>query len=198
MIKNFPVKKYVDDEDNKRLPKSGGTMTGNINVGNHKIVSNTDPTDDTHLARKKYVDDKVATGNFLLKSGGTMTGNLNMGSNKVILSATPSNNNDLTTKSYVDDNFVGVQKVTWLGVERSKKRDIYTDQKQVLTSKDPDYQDALSHKKYVDDRDNTRLPLSGGTMTGNITLGNNKIITTSDPTDDTRLTRKKYQNLEIA
>ena len=54
------------------------------------------------------------------------------------------------------------------------------------------YKDALSRKKYVDDRDNTRLPLSGGTMTGDITIGSNKIITTSDPTDNNHLTRKKY------
>ena len=28
-------------------------------MGNHKIIKNSDPTDDTHLTRKKYVDDKI-------------------------------------------------------------------------------------------------------------------------------------------
>ena len=47
-------------------------MTGNINIGNYKIISSSDPTDDTHLARKKYVDDQD---NLKLNlSGGTVTG----------------------------------------------------------------------------------------------------------------------------
>ena len=46
-------------------------------------------------------------------------------------------------------------------------------------------------KKYVDDRDNLKLSLTGGTMTGDITIGNNKIITSSDPTLETHLVRKK-------
>ena len=92
-----------------------------------------------------------------------------------------------------------MEKVTWLGVERSKiKRDIYTQNYQILTSKDPDYKDALSRKKYVDDRDNTRLPLSGGTMTGDITIGNNKIISSTNPTLQTHLARKKYVDTKLS
>ena len=43
-------KKYVDDEVGKSLPKSGGTMTGALNLP--------DPTENTHAANKGYVDEK--------------------------------------------------------------------------------------------------------------------------------------------
>ena len=38
------------------LPLAGGTMTGNIAVGSNVITSSANPSDDTHLARKAYVD----------------------------------------------------------------------------------------------------------------------------------------------
>ena len=37
---------------------SGGTMSGDITIGNHKIITTSDPTLETHLARKKYIDDE--------------------------------------------------------------------------------------------------------------------------------------------
>lgn len=43
-------KKYVNDEVGKSLPKSGGTMTGALNV--------LTPTENTHAANKGYVDGK--------------------------------------------------------------------------------------------------------------------------------------------
>ena len=237
--KDLARKKYVDDQDSKKLSVTGGVMSGNIIMGNNKIQTTADPTGDKDLSRKKYVDTQDAK--KLSLTGGTMSGNINMGGNKIQTMATSFSNNEMVSKEYIDgnflgktkesykgvskdtlkdlyiknfqifckqnpnqddslvrkkyifDNFVEMEKVSWLGKDRSKiKRDIYTDQHQVLTSKDPDYNDALSRKKYVDDRDNTKLNLTGGTMTGDITIGNNKIITTSDPTLETHLSRKKY------
>ena len=52
-------KKFIMKEFDKKLSITGGTMTGDINMGNHKIIKNSDPTNDAHLARKKYVDDKT-------------------------------------------------------------------------------------------------------------------------------------------
>jgi len=41
------------------LPLAGGTMTGNIAIGSNVITSSANPTDDTHLARKAYVDSQL-------------------------------------------------------------------------------------------------------------------------------------------
>lgn len=56
---------YVDDtstsrvqiKDSTKLPLSGGTMTGPINMGSQKITSLATPTADSDGATKKYVDD---------------------------------------------------------------------------------------------------------------------------------------------
>ena len=44
-----------------KLSTTGGYMTGDINMGSHHIITSVDPTKNAHLARKKYVDDKVHT-----------------------------------------------------------------------------------------------------------------------------------------
>ena len=55
---------YVDDsstsriqvKDDTKLPLSGGTLTGSINMGNNKITSLSTPTVNTDAANKSYVD----------------------------------------------------------------------------------------------------------------------------------------------
>ena len=46
------------------LEKSGGTMSGVINMGSHKIITVTDPTDLQDAATKNYVDTSVAQSNI--------------------------------------------------------------------------------------------------------------------------------------
>ena len=62
-------KKYVDDEITKvkshgstnTLQKSGGTMTGDINMGGYEVIGVTSvPSFNNSLVNKKYVDDEVA------------------------------------------------------------------------------------------------------------------------------------------
>ena len=77
-------------------------MTGDINMGSHHIITSVDPTENSHLARKKYLDDKVARSregtseeNFLSKTGGTMSGNISMGNNKIETTLDPVSDKDL-------------------------------------------------------------------------------------------------------
>jgi hypothetical protein len=76
-------KAYVDSADGLRVLKAGDTMTGALTLP----ASN--PTSDNQAARKKYVDEQVATratptdvstaaGLRVLKAGDTMTGTLNI------------------------------------------------------------------------------------------------------------------------
>lgn len=55
---------------NAALPKAGGTMTGNIAMGNHKITGLAAPTADGDATNKKYVDDEIAA---KLKAADAMT-----------------------------------------------------------------------------------------------------------------------------
>lgn len=70
------------------LPKSGGTMTGNL-------ILNAAPTSDLQAATKKYVDDNSGKGALML-SGGTMTGPLT-------LAGEPTSDLMAATKKYVDE-----------------------------------------------------------------------------------------------
>lgn len=79
------------------LPKSGGTMTGNL-------ILNAAPTSDLQAATKKYVDDNSGKGALML-SGGTMTGPLT-------LNGAPTADLMAATKKYVDDHIAVATKIT--------------------------------------------------------------------------------------
>jgi len=62
---------------NAALPKSGGAMTGQINMGSDKIVGLLPGTSSTDAATKGQVDAASSVANAALpKAGGTMTGTL--------------------------------------------------------------------------------------------------------------------------
>ena len=76
-------------------------MTGNLNLGNNKVVNVDTPTSNADATNKKYVDAHV---NALVKLDGSksMTGNLDMNLKKVINFKDPVNSSNAATKSYVD------------------------------------------------------------------------------------------------
>lgn len=78
------------------LSVSGGDMEGAINMNGQKISGLNDPTEDTEVARKSYVD------KMLPKTGGTMSGSIAMGGNKITDLGNPEDDADAATKWYVD------------------------------------------------------------------------------------------------
>ena len=168
-------------------------MTGDINMGSHHIITSVDPTENAHLARKKYVDDKVAssrggTSAFLSKTGGTMTGNISMGNNRITTTVNPVSDKDLARKKYVDDQ--DSRKLSLTGGTMSGN--ISMGNHKIITTSDPMGEKHLARKKYVDNQDSKKLSLTGGTLTGDVTIGSNKIISSTNPTLETHLARKKY------
>ena len=81
---------------NDKLPKTGGDMTGAINMNGKPLRGLNAPTDDTEAAPKSYVD------KMLPKSGGAMTGPIAMGGNKITDLGNPENDADAASKGYVD------------------------------------------------------------------------------------------------
>ena len=97
------TKDYAD----KKLAKSGGTMTGDIAMAGHKITNLPLPDGDQQPATKKYVDDLVSgssgTGVYLPVDGtGKMESVLNMDYNRIKNLAAPTQDKDAATKEYVD------------------------------------------------------------------------------------------------
>lgn len=83
-----------------KLPKSGGTMTGDIAMGTNKVTGLGAPTAGNDATTKTYVD--TADNLKLNLSGGTMSGAIAMGTNKITGLGTPTAGTDATTKTYVD------------------------------------------------------------------------------------------------
>ena len=131
----------------------------------------------------------TALGGKLDKTGGTMSGNLAMGSNKITGLGTPTNDADAVTKAYVDGLIAGLGTyLDWIGSVQTtndlpttgmRKGDVYTvaadGSDWVWTSTSAtgtvsDYEELgrnIAASGY--------LATTGGTMSGAIAMGSNKI-----------------------
>jgi len=93
-------KGYVDTQDALKLNLSGGTMSGNIAMGNNLVTGLGTPVSGGDATNKTYVDGQIAT--RLALAGGTMSGAIAMGTNKITGLGTPTADADAATKAYVD------------------------------------------------------------------------------------------------
>lgn len=182
------------------LPLTGGTMTGNL-------ILNGDPTNNLQAATKQYVDVLGDTVNdildgtealpYLPDNGGTLTGALNMGNNKITMGATPTETTDVTNKGYVD----GVVKVVSDEVDgiiagtTPISVPIATDAKvggvKIGAGLSVDGEGTLTTAQ-------TYLSTQGGTMTGAIAMGSQKITGLADATDPGDALNKKVGDATYA
>lgn len=99
------------------LPLDGSSsMTGDLNLGSHKIANLATPTLNTDAVNKQYVDVEfqviesefaTALQSYLQLKGGTMQGSLNMGGFSLTNLDSPTNASDAATKQYVDSQISG-------------------------------------------------------------------------------------------
>lgn len=130
------------------------------------------PTDNSHSANKKYVDDAVS-GRLPIVSA--QTGQL-----KAYLQ-----NGDTPDVCIVSDN----------GATSSIAR--YTADGQVVVNPAPTANNHVANKKYVDDIAAKELPLTGGTISGNLMVGGNLSVSGTmsalkAPTNDADVCNKAY------
>ena len=93
-------KGYVDTNLALKLNLAGGTMSGNIAMGNNLVTGLNAPSAGGDAANKTYVD--TADALKLNLAGGTMSGNIAMGNNRVTGLNAPSAGGDAANKTYVD------------------------------------------------------------------------------------------------
>jgi hypothetical protein len=93
-------KDYVDTQDALKLNLTGGTLSGNLAMGNNLVTGLGTPVSGGDATNKTYVDGQVAT--RLPLAGGTMSGAIAMGTNKITGLGTPTADADAATKAYVD------------------------------------------------------------------------------------------------
>ena len=168
------TKQYADAIKNAKVDRAGDTLTG-------ALILHAAPTVDLQAANKKYVDDSVSSSSSDLtaavngkvaKSGDTMTGPL-------LLSGAPAAALEAATKGYVDaeilqtNNYIDAEILELEGVVGSISTIV-----NVLNT-DP------VTKLYVDEQDATKLNLTGGALTGYVSLH-------ADPQQAMQPTTKQY------
>ncbi|WP_396190395.1 hypothetical protein [Flavobacterium sp.] len=168
------TKKYVDDGLALKLSLSGGVMTGYLKLAGNPVVS-------ADAVSKGYLDDRLngqidVYSSFLNskldKSGGTMTG-------YIVLHADPTSAFHSTTKQYVDNSVTTLSNATSISVGALQTRATNLETTVGVLNTDP------VTKTYTDTQLNTKLNLSGGTMTGYIALH-------ADPVSSMQPTTKQY------
>jgi hypothetical protein len=129
------TKHYIDTH---ALLKSGGTMTGNISMGNsHKITNISSPTNTSDAATKGYVDTKVGSitetdpHSIHLNGSNSPTADVSWGGHKITNLHDPSANQDAATKAYVDSQAGG--NITSVNEYIKTKTIPYYDHKLTLT-----------------------------------------------------------------
>jgi hypothetical protein len=164
------TKYYTDTADNLRLLKSGGIMTGILDLSGNRIIKLATGVDDTDCVNKLQM---VNADNLrLLKSGDTMTGILDMSANRIIKLATGIDDTDCVNKLQMNnaDNLRLLKSGdTMTGIlDLSGNRII----KLATGVDDTD----CVNKLQMNNADNLRLLKSGGTMSGNLDMSGNNII----------------------
>jgi hypothetical protein len=119
----------------------------------------------------------VSTSGLATLNSGSVTGNFSVAGTLTV--ATPSNSTDAASKGYVDTAVANVI-------------DSAPDALNTLNELAAALNDDASFATTVTNALAGKLALSGGTMTGDITLGANKITSTATPATDDTLTRKGY------
>ena len=166
------------------LSASGFTMTGDIDMGDNKILKLADPITPKSAANKEYVDN-----NFLSKHGGLILGNIAMSGQSITnLNPVPQNFNDAVTKRYVDNSISLAGGLSITGIKM--QGDINMDGHNVKGLVDPTNDDMAASKAFVE---SNFLDLGGGAMVGDIDMGGFEIKNMlRTPTSDLSAVTKKW------
>ena len=171
------------------LSASGFMMTGDIDMGDNKILKLADPITSKSATNKEYVDN-----NFLSKHGGLVLGNIAMSGQSITnLNPVPQSFNDAVTKKYVDDSISLAGGLSITGI--TMQGDIDMNGNEISGLADPTNDDMVVSRGYVD---SNFLDLAGGAMVGNVDMGGYEITNMlRTPTTDLSAVTKKWVSDEF-
>ena len=156
------------------VPTTGDLSTGElaVNTVDKRLFTNNEGT----IVEIGTNPSSLTTG-AITASSGTVSGNWSVSGTLTV--ATPSNNTDAASKGYVD---TAVSNII----------DSAPGALDTLNELAAAINDDASFATTVTNALAGKLALTGGTMTGNIVMGSNKVTSTATPTADDDLTRKAY------
>jgi len=150
----------------------------NMNAGTAATITNlTAPTNSGDAATKGYVD--TANALKLNLSGGTMSGAIAMGTNKITGLGTPTSTADAATKGYVDTAVSNL-------IDTAPGTLDTLNELAAALGDDPNFATTVTNSIA------TKLALAGGTMSGAIAMGTNKITGLGNPTLSQDAATKTY------
>lgn len=141
---------------------SQSTITGTLNANSNAIQSVANPSNPQDAATKAYVDNADAA--KLNLSGGTMSGDISMDSSyKIVNLSAPVSASDASTKQYVDDTVANLVNSAPTALDTLNE---------LAAAIDND----ASFSTTVTNLVASKLSLSGGTMSGDITMSSGATI----------------------
>jgi len=171
-------------------------VTGNVTLGNSSsntvtipadVASNLIPSADSTYTigdasnywSHGYIDAITTTGNVSIGGTLTVTSVIDMTNDKITNLATPTNSTDAATKGYVDTTVSNL-------VDSAPGTLDTLNELAAALGDDPNFATTVANSIA------TKLSLSGGTMTGDIAMGSNKITGLGTPTSGNDATNKTY------
>ena len=156
------------------VPTTSDITTGElaVNTADKRLFTNNSGT----IVELGVNPSSVTTG-AITASSGTVSGNWSVSGTLTV--ATPSNDTDAASKAYVDTAVSNV-------VDSAPGALDTLNELAAALGDDANFSTTITNSLA------TKLNLSGGTMTGDIVLGANKITSTATPATDDTLTRKGY------
>ena len=156
------------------VPTTSDITTGElaVNTADKRLFTNNSGT----IVELGINPSSVTTG-AITASSGTVSGNWSVSGTLTV--ATPSNDTDAAPKAYVDTSIANV-------VDSAPGALDTLNELAAALGDDANFSTTITTSLA------TKLNLSGGTMTGDIVLGANKITSTATPATDDTLTRKGY------
>jgi len=156
------------------VPTTSDITTGElaVNTADKRLFTNNSGT----IVELGINPSSVTTG-AITASSGTVSGNWSVSGTLTV--ATPSNDTDAASKGYVDTQVSNL-------VDAAPGALDTLNELAAAIGDDANFSTTITNSLA------TKLGLSGGTMTGDIVLGANKITSTATPATDDTLTRKGY------
>ena len=146
---------YEEEKNIDGLSIKGGEMKGDINMNDNHIITSVDPSQNSHLTRKKYTDDNFLFVDKTKQHWGNqmdeLKGNIRTNNFQIYTKRSPNDGYSLVNKAYVDSKCN--KRLSKTGGTMTGNIDIGN--YKILSSKDPTDDRHLTRKKYVDDKINS-------------------------------------------
>lgn len=161
-----------------------GAGEGPVSVNNKRLRSVGEPTDSTDATTKNYVDNAVSgvnpEGKYLPLTGGTLTGGLTVPS-------LTGGSTELAIASAVDMNNNKISNVAVPTANTDVATKQYVDN--IKTTLEGQIQDVDPDERY--------LPLTGGSLSGDLDMWTNRVTSSATPMGVNDLTNKNYVDTNI-